>query len=131
MSDERHKRAYLSGRMFEMTPEFKASVVPALKALDKTQTWLAGQIQWVDDEGVAHTGVDKSAITVMLRPATMTSRLVPEVCRILSLPLPVHGVDLGASDILDLASQLDEEGLETVKALMRQLAKRSGKSSDP
>lgn len=135
MGDHRHKRSYPEGPVYQMTPEWKAMIDPALEALGKTKTWLASQIRWTesvagDGRPIERMGVDKSAITVLLRPASMTSRLVPEICRILEIPMPVHGVSLDQSDLMELAVGIDEDGMQLVRNLMKQLRSRLPRRSD-
>lgn len=97
MGDARHKRKYATGALKQVTPEWKASVIAALKELGQTKTWLADQI-----------GCDKSALTVMLRPSTTVSRLVDPICAVLKLPPPLVGADVDQSDIIAMVGALDE-----------------------
>lgn len=112
MGDQRHKRKYASGVLKQVTPEWKASVVAALKARGESWTWLAKQV-----------GCDKSALTVLMREATTVSRLVDAICVALEIPLPLVGADLDQSDILAMIGNLDENdralAIDFIKRLRR------------
>lgn len=114
VGDARHKRRYPDGPVSEMTPEWKAAVEARLDEWGKTKAWLADQV-----------GVDKSAITVMLRPATMTSRLVKPVSLALKLDEPVIGVDSESNDVLLLVSQLTPESRALAINLLKSLPKKA------
>lgn len=98
MGDSRHKRKYAGGALKQVTPEWKSAVVAALKELGQTKTWLSEQI-----------GCDKSALTVMLRPATTVSRLVDPICAVLKIAPPLVGADVDQSDVIAMVGALDDK----------------------
>lgn len=114
MGDQRHKRAYPDGPVQQITPEWKEAVRAALAKRGVTQAWLADRC-----------GVHKSAITVMLRSETMTSRIVAQVRDVLGVEPPVIGIGKISAEILDLANQLTAESLELTLNMMRSLPKKT------
>lgn len=112
MGDQRHKRKYVAGELRQLTPEWKSAVIARLGAIGQTKSWLAEQV-----------GADKSAITVLLRPATTVSRLVAPVSTVLEIPLPLIGASLDESDIIEMVGRLDEDD----RAMAIDFIKRLGK----
>ena len=88
MGDQRHKRKYASGVLKQVTPEWKASVVAALKARGESWTWLAKQV-----------GCDKSALTVLMRETTTVSRLVDAICLALEMMIELRASNRRAYDV--------------------------------
>lgn len=87
-----------------MTPEWKVLVDKRLVELGWTRMELAAKLK-----------VAKSAITAMLGPRQTSSSLVPKVCQLLNLPMPVHGTD---SEVAALVGRLSREKPEQRDALI-------------
>ena len=95
----------------QMTDEWKTSVDVALAAKDWTRADLARQI-----------GVHKTVVSAMLGRQNV-SALVPRVCEVLGIPMPVIGVSAVRTELEALFENLTPEDQETVLALARRLAK--------
>lgn len=87
-----------------MTPEWKAQVLERLADRGWTRMELAARLK-----------VAKSAITALLGPRQTSSSLVPKVCQLLDLPMPVHGTD---SEVAALVGRLSREKPEQRDALI-------------
>lgn len=105
VSDPRHKRPAPKGQRYQMTPEWKASVERRLAELGWTRMHLAAKLK-----------VAKSAITSLLGPKQSASALVPRICQLLDVPMPVHGTD---SEIAELVSRLDPKRREALVVILR------------
>lgn len=111
-STTKQTRAYFRGPLMQATPEWKASARAAMEARGITNTELAKAI-----------GCSKSNLTRLWDPSTSVSRVVEAVSKHLGIQLPVVGVDLDASDIIELVAKLSDDDKERVVDFVRRLAK--------
>lgn len=84
MGDSRHKRAYPKGDREQMTSAWKERVKERLAENLRSDVFPRNQVELAKAVGAA----DKSAITKMLK--AKASKLVPIVCRVLQIPLPMQ-----------------------------------------
>ncbi len=102
-----------------MTPAWKAAVIAELDRRDADPA----QPDWYKRaraELATRLGVDKSAITKLLKPGQTASAMVPRISKILGVAMPVLGTD---EEIADLVSQLDDGGRALALELLRRLVK--------
>ena len=119
VGDQRHKRPHPKGLRYQMTAEWKALVVAALDRRDAD----ASDPAWygrAKTELARRLGRSKSTITKMLQPEQTNSALVPQVCKILDVPMPVLGTN---SEIAELVSRLDDEDVPFALEFLRRLVK--------
>jgi len=114
------RKPYPEGRKREMSPEWKQAVRDRLTLLGRTQTWLAEQV-----------GVDKSTITLMLKPDQVSSSAVDDVSKVLEIPLPMTEIDEIDSETLDDLRQLESPDKEQVRALIAMLRKLRDQARKP
>jgi hypothetical protein len=91
-------KPYPTGGAHRIDAAWKAKVEAALKEKGKTKKWLAIKV-----------GCDPSAITVVLRPSTVQSRLMPAINEVLGLGEPPPTV----------AEDVDELDAALMRALQR------------
>lgn len=84
MGDARHKRKYPKGTREQMTRRWKDRVLERLAENKRNDVYPRNQVELAEAVGAA----EKSAITKMLKATS--SKLVPEVCRVLQIPMPMQ-----------------------------------------
>lgn len=84
MGDSRHKRKYVGGQREQMTNAWKQRVRDRLAENKARHIYPRDQVELAEAVGAS----DKSAITKMFKATS--SKLVPKVCMVLSIPLPMQ-----------------------------------------
>ena len=117
MGNARHKRKYPEGQRIQMTPAWKQRVRDRLSENKRNGIEPMDQVQLAAAIG----GVDKSAVTKMLNPKTTSSKLVPEVCRVLQIAAPLD--ERKERDALDEETALlvDQQTRDAMAALLREI----------
>lgn len=106
------RKGYPRGRKMQMTDTWKSAVNQWLTENGKDRAWLAAELE-----------VAESTIKRMLEEQN-TSGLVPAVCEITGLPLPVQEVREGEDELLDLFRHADPDDKAQLLALARRMVRR-------
>lgn len=106
------RKAYPRGRKMQMTDAWKAAVNQWLADNGRDRAWLAAELE-----------VAESTVKRMLEEQN-TSGLVPAVCEITGLPLPVQEVREGEDELLDLFRHADHADKAQLLALARRMARK-------
>jgi hypothetical protein len=115
MGDSRHKRKYPEGKREQMTTQWKQRVRDRLAENKRNDVYPRDQVELAE----AVKAADKSAITKMLQADA--SKLVPAVCQVLQIPMPMQ--ERREPDELDLV--LEGKDAEQ-RARIAQIIKLSG-----
>lgn len=112
MGDARHKRKYPEGERIQMTDRWKQRVRDRLAENKMNDVYPRDQVELAEAVGAA----DKSAITKMLKATA--SKLVPKVCRVLQIQLPMQ--ERKEPDELDkILDGMDAEKRQKVAQIIR------------
>lgn len=84
MAGARHHKPHPNGVRHQMTPEWKADVYRALGQRDLSEQWLADRVA----ERRGMRSMKRDTINKMLR-YQQSSALVPDVCAVLGLSMPM------------------------------------------
>jgi hypothetical protein len=117
MGDERHKAKHPEGPRIEMTPAWKQRVRDRLKENKAKGIYPRNQVELAEAVGAS----DKSGITKMFKADG--SVFVPDVCRVLNLPMPMQ--EYQEDDELDeLTKSFNKEDRERALQILRIAMKR-------
>lgn len=101
------KRKYPPGKRVQMTEAWKKRVAERMHQLGIDKAELARRL-----------GVDKSGLGKLLTTAT-SSKLVPQICELLDLPLPMQEIDGPPSEIDELIKNMPAENKPRALAILR------------
>lgn len=121
MSRARHLKPFPKGRRLEMTEKWKDDVRAALGARGVGQDWLAQQV------GAAGRGTISKLLKRNLdgQPVQSVSALVPRICEVLGLDLPlVPALNPRDARVLELLKLVPDDTKDAIIALLETSAKR-------
>ncbi len=122
MSRARHLRPFPKGQRWQMTESWKDQVRAQLQERGVGQDWLAQQV------GAAGRGTISKLLkrTAEGAPAQVGSSLVPRICEVLGIPLPmVSAPDEKTSRVIDLMSKSSEDMKDAIISMLEAAVKTS------